>query len=226
MKRPPSYSEGYIHELDRPLITDNYSINKYKPSEENQKIEIVVSTPVTYNYYELVINKLISMTIHLLLIAGFEIIFFNFYILSYENNYIIYIINQITYPITNVCSSMNNSTKIIVDNYINEIFNETFVNNNAIQGYSNRIYINNLIINKSYYFLVGIVIFLIGIFTSNFFYFKQRINYIIIFIDNIIMILILGIYEYIFFTNIVFKYQMISSSELIQKLMQNILLKC
>lgn len=45
-------------------------------------------------------------------------------------------------------------------------------------------------------------------------------------LDNIIMITILGIYEYLFFTNIVFKYMTISPNELIKNIMVNLLQKC
>jgi len=226
MKRPPSYSEGCIHNLNIPLIDDIYSINKYKPLDENIKIEVIVSNPVKNNYGEIILNKVCSFTFHLLLIASFEIIFFNFFILSYETNSIISLVDQISVPIVNSCSTLSNSSKVIIDNYINTIINQTVINNNALQDYTQRLLVNNLIFYKSIYYLIGIVIFLIGVITSNYYYFKRQIQFRVIIIDNIIMILILGIYEYIFFKNIVFKYQIIYPNELIKNLIQNILYNC
>ena len=224
MKRPPSYSEGCISDIEY------YKINVLsKPLIEN----ININTPTeisqikpTIDYRQIIINKVCSFTFHLLLIAGFEIIFFNFYISSYETNSIVSLVDQVTVPLINACSTLNNSTKIIVDNYINSIINETIINNNAMQDYSQRLLVNNLIFNRSIYYIIGIFVFLIGIIISNYIYFKKQIQFIVIIIDNIIMISILGIYEYVFFKNIVFKYQMINPNEIIKNVLQNILFNC
>ena len=58
------------------------------------------------------------------------------------------------------------------------------------------------------------------------YYFNQKIKFVVIIVDNIIMISILGIYEYIFFQTIIFKYIMITPNELIKIIMQNILSIC
>ena len=228
MKRPPSYSEGCIIDIDyyktnllhRPLIEDinitNLSINIPTP--------IIPKVPIDYG--QIIINKVCSFTLHLLLIAGFEIIFFNFFISSYETNSIVSLVDQVTVPLINACYTLNNSTKIIVDNYINSIINETIINNNAVQDYTHRLYVNNIIFNMSIYYLIGIFVLLIGIIISNFVYFKRQIQFIVIITDNIIMISILGIYEYVFFKNIVFKYQMIYPNEIIKNVIENILYNC
>ena len=225
MKRPPSYSEGCISDIEyykinvlsKPLIED---ININTPTPE------ILHNKSTIDYGQIIINKVCSFTFHLLLIAGFEILFFNFFISSYETNSIVSLVDQVTMPLINACSTLNNSTKIIVDNYINSIINETIINNNAMQDYTQRLFINNIIFNRSIYYLISIFVFLIGIITSNFFYFKRQIQFIVIITDNIIMISILGIYEYVFFKNIVFKYQMINPNEIIKNVLQNILYYC
>ena len=229
MKRPPSYSEGCIVDIDiknsvlsRPLIEDintNLSINTYNLEIQTPKLQSI-------DYGQIIINKVCSFTFHLLLIASFEIIFFNFYILSYETNSIVSLVDQITVPIINSCSTLSNSSKIIVNNYINTIINQSLINNNALEDYKQRLFVNNRIFYKSIYYLSGIFVFLIGLIISNFCYFKKQIQFQVIIIDNILMILLLGIYEYIFFKNIVFQYQIIYPNELIKNLLQNILYNC
>jgi hypothetical protein len=223
MKRPFSYSEGYVSELKIPNdITSNLlSINTIDSS-----IQLEATVVNKNEYIELILNKLISFTFHLLLIAGFEIIFFNFFILNYENNSLISLGNQIVQPIINTCSNVSNNSKLIIDDFINLYINQTIVNNNAYNDYINRIYVNKLLLYKSVYYFVGILCFFIGLVITNFYYFNQKIKFAVIIIDNIIMISILGIYEYIFFKTIIFKYVMITSNELIKIILQNILFIC
>jgi hypothetical protein len=45
-------------------------------------------------------------------------------------------------------------------------------------------------------------------------------------VDNIIMIILLGMYEYIFFSNIVFEYITITPEELTLNIENNFLAKC
>jgi hypothetical protein len=223
MKRPISYSEGYVSELNIPndIRSTLLSINTIDSSI------IVEATVVNKNeYIELILNKLISFTFHLLLIAGFEIIFFNFFILNFENNSLISLGNQIAQPIINTCSNVSNNSKSIIDNFINLYINQTIVNNNAYNDYINRIYVNKLLLYKSVYYFIGILCFFIGLVITNLYYFNQKIKFMVIIVDNIVMIGILGMYEYIFFKTIVFKYVMITSNELIKIILENILFIC
>ena len=237
MKRPPSYSESYITELNFPnnfttqLLNDLYICDNkitHKNIVENTLENIIVYKPILhrFNYCELILNKLISYTFHLLLIAGFEIIFFNFFILSFENNSLIGLFDQIIQPIINTCSNLPNNSKVILDNFINLYVNETIINENANNDYINRMNVNKLVYHTSIYYFVGILCFLISLVITNFVYFKQKIKYIVIITDNIIMITILGIYEYIFFSTIIFRYMLITPNELFKITIKHILSTC
>jgi len=247
MKRPPSYSESYISELNFPnnfttqLLSELYICDnktKYENTLEPTKTlentmsinsnNIIVYKPILhrFNYCELILNKLISYTFHLLLIAGFEIIFFNFFILSFENNSLIGLFDQLVQPIINTCSNLPNNSKVIVNNFINLYVNETIINKNANNDYINRMNVNTLVYYTSIYYFVGILCFLIGLIITNFVWFKQKIKFMVIITDNIIMISILGMYEYIFFSTIIFKYMLITPNELFKIVMQNILSMC
>jgi len=117
--RPPSYSEGSIIDIDyyrtnlltRPLV-DDISTIPIVHTTNTINSDIPVETPQnkpTIDYGQIIINKLCSFTFHLLLIAGFEILFFNFFILSYETNSIVSLVDQVAYPIINTCNELNNT---------------------------------------------------------------------------------------------------------------------
>jgi len=209
-KRPPSYSEGYIYDLRLPLNEIDISIGNIR-----SKID----------YIEIIYVKFIGFILHLVLIATFELIFFNFYIIQYENNALVGLTDQIISPLISSCSVLSNRSKIIVDDFIKVFVNKTTINNNAYNGYIQRQNVNTTLLLKSIYYYIGLIVFFIIILLFNI-RLKKKIHFGIIVIDNIIMIMILGIYEYIFFKNIVFNYLMISPSELIQNIIKKIINTC
>lgn len=215
-KRPPSYSEGYISEITFDKVNLNYPINDIDDHEEN----IIIP-----DYFEIIYVKIIGFLFHLVLIASFELIFFNFYIIQYENNALISVTDQLISPIISSCSSLHNSSKILVDDFLELFINQTIINKNALDGLNQRNEINHFLFIKSIYYYIGVIILFIGTLLLNI-KFKKNINFKIIAIDNTIMILILGVYEYMFFKNIIFPYQMISSNELIQNIVNKLITNC
>lgn len=227
-KRPPSYSEGYISEITFDKLNLNLPILDSDEQEEN----VIISEPSKIqeenkkpNYFEIIYIKIVGFMFHLVLIASFELIFFNFYIIQYENNALIGLTDQLISPITLSCRLLPNSSKILVDDFLQLFINQTTINQNALDGLNQRNVINYFLFIKSIYYYVGVIIVFIGILLMNI-KFKINIDFRLIAIDNIIMILILGIYEYIFFKNIIFAYQTISPNELIQNILNNLISSC
>ena len=218
LSRPKSFSEGYG------------VINQFPAYENKNEIyeEIANSEPKSEpkkDYLEIIYNKILAFTFHLLLIATFELIFFNFYIIQYENNAVISLSNQLVQPILDSCNKLDNISKIILDDFINLFVNETVINNNALLDKNirekNNIYINQL---SLVYYIVVISIFIFILLIN--YILKKKIDFVMILIDNLIMICILGIYEYIFFSNIIFQYLTLGSNELIKNVMGKLLNDC
>ena len=219
-KRPPSYSEGYITEI----LFDKINLNE--PIIINEEENIIKPEPIKKtDYFEIIYVKIVGFIFHLVLIASFELIFFNFYIIQYENNALISLTNQLISPILSSCNRLSNSNKIIVDDFLKIFINQTTINQNALNGLNQRNVINHFLFIKSIYYYVGVIVVFIGTLLLNII-FKKNIDFKIIAIDNIIMILILGIYEYMFFNNIIFPYQMISPDELTQNVVNNLINVC
>jgi hypothetical protein len=215
-KRPPSYSEGYISEITFDKVNLNQPIIDIEEQQET------IKKP---DYFEIIYVKIIGFMFHLVLIASFELVFFNFYIIQYENNALIGLTDQLISPIISSCRSLSNSNKIILDDFIKIFINQTTINNNAIDGLNQRNVINQYLFIKSIYYYVGVIIVFIITLLLNY-NFKKNIDFKIIAIDNIIMIIILGVYEYVFFKNIIFAYQMISPNELTQNIVNNLITNC
>jgi hypothetical protein len=162
---------------------------------------------------------------HLVLISIFEVIFFNYYIIQYENNALITLTDSLINPIITSCQSLSNTNKIIVDDFINIFVNDTILNNEAMSDYNNRQIFNHKLYLYSIGYCIGVILLFLLLLGMNIF-FKEKINFSMILLDNLIMICILGIYEFLFFKNIVFKYMLMSTNELIKNMVDNLLKSC
>ena len=229
--RKYSYSETNVKDLPND-IPINLSIYE-------KQIYILENKSFQEKYGYFIFKRFMMFIIHLSLISIFEIIFFFSVIVSYENLSMTGVIDAFASPIINKCSNFNNAEKQIFYGLVNSIINITDLNNNAANELSERTTKNNIILGYAWlYFGIITGVSLITIIT-NFLNFKfltlqnqeltqplvisenikinkKHVNLIKIIMDNIIMITILGLYEYLFFKTVILKYQPISNNELIQ----------
>ena len=164
--------------------------------------------------------------IHLFLISMFELIFFFNYVTKFEDTALVSVFTSLTNSITNMCSNFNSETKIVVDDIFNMFVNTTIINQNAMTSYNKRNETNHVLLINAIMYFVGIFAVNILLYIINKVYYKRRINYKDILLDNLVMITILGIYEYIFFSNIVFKYVTITPDEITKNEVNNFLSNC
>jgi hypothetical protein len=229
--RPTSKTESSIDFKGHPLIDDyRYIINdsiingSVNVSSKSQSVDI--STQTDFDFIEYSINKLIMFMQHLFLITMFELIFFFNYVTKFEDNALLGVFNSLTGSIINSCSSLNNASKIFVDDIFKIFVNTTQVNENAVNSYNSRMYVNNNLMIKAISYFIGVFIVNILLIVINKCTINKKINYKEIIMDNFIMITLLGIYEYIFFTNIVFKYLTISNDEIFQNFQNKFIENC
>ena len=158
-------------------------------------------------------KRMIMITTHLTLIALFEILFFFHFVSKYEDNALIYLVNSFVSNIPNICNSLTLQEKALFTGYFNQYVNITNIEEQSIIAKDNRIIFNNGLDKTSWiYFsiIIGISFLLILIHIIG----KIKVSLRKIIIDNVLMIIILGIFEYVFFTRIIMIYQNISLEEL------------
>lgn len=222
-------SNGYME----PLFIENDNIiasspNKYLILDDNEEELLKIKNEWLIKFKKKLIKyipskrvmiyclkKLFMFMIHLLLISIFEIIFFFSIVSIYENEAIVSVIISFFNEVPYACNEMNEMEKLNFTNIFNLMLNTTDIDNNANMAVIKRkAYNHNLFINAWMYFLIivgiNIVLFIIK------YFYKIKINFKKIILENIVMILILGIYEYLFFKSIILLYQNISQSELIK----------
>jgi hypothetical protein len=207
MRRPPSLSEGCISIGDYNFLND-----KIEPltltirdtiQEEVSKPVIVVKEEHTWE--EIIADYTLRFLLHISLISFFETIFFFKFVSVDEDKGITQITDFYINKILNSCNNLNTNETAFLNIILNKIINATNINSLGISASSHRSLQNNLLYKKSWsYFggISGVFVFLslISVIRA----YKIRWPYMII--ENLIFVSMLGIYELIFFLNIIKQY--------------------
>lgn len=210
-----SLENNEIIECTKPFNIENKSgLVKYEIliDEKSKNKNNLIPNKKKFFY---IIKKLFMFMIHLTLISIFEIIFFFSIISTYENKAITSVIIKFFDNVPNICYNLNYQEKINFTDMFNHLINITDVDANAKYSALKRKTFNyELFINAWMYFLaiiaIDIVLFIIK------YIYKIKINFTKLILDNLGMIIILAIYEYMFFKTIILLYDNISQNELIK----------
>ena len=224
--RPISFSETHLDDLKKLPLLKNYSTDELMNNKIFNEIGIQTDLQTKTDLYEITINKLILFFIHLFLIAMFELIFFFNFVTKYEDRALVDVFNQITYQFTSICSTLNQSDKTLIDDFLSMFLNTTKINQDANNSYNIRSIYNNTLLLKAFYYFLFVSVINVLLILLNCIWFRRKINYKTIIIDNLVMITFLGLFEYLFFSTIIFNYQTISPNELNKQISDTILKNC
>jgi hypothetical protein len=200
-------------DLTQETIINNLNVN-ISYNEENiiiSTIKKIIPSEKTLVY---MLKKLFMFMFHLTLISIFEIFFFFMIVSVFENKAIVNLVMDFFKKVPSMCENLTIPEKINFTMLFDSLANKTKIINSAtISKLERQSFNNKLYFNAWMYFLiiVAIDIALLGVK----FYYKIKINFKKILIENMVMILILGLYEYMFFKSIILIYQNISQQELV-----------
>lgn len=194
--RPIAYSEGNF----RPELVEELVIRPYTPPVQFKKTRIL--------------NKLLLFVMHIFLISVFEMTFFFTYVTKYENQSLINLIDAYLNKVIKTCNILTPPEKQDVSEIVDIFINETEIIQEGEIANNYRIEYNNNLLLLGFIYCITLFVLNIVIISVNALYFKRKIEYKTIILDNVIMVVCLGLYEYMFFTTIAFKYKTITNYEL------------
>ena len=229
--RQYSYSENNIKDIREEyssIPSSESTINLIKDDKKdlsyveinliNDEVKKKIDCKKICNY---TFKRFLMLTVHLSLIALFEIIFFFNVITNFENSTFINLISSFTSPVSQKCITFNRQEKTIITDILNSFVNISTINENANQAFLNRTKHNNVILIYAWLYFTGLVLFSIILIILNYFR-SKKVNLMKIFIDNIFMIILLGCYEYMFFKSIILNYFIINNIELTKYIIDNL----
>ena len=217
LKRPPSLSESFawtpenIARANRiPLISlsDKVDIDDICP------VVVVVEPSIKYWKYEKpIVEVFIKLLLHIVLISIFETLFYFLYVSSLENNGIETTVNTFINDAVTNCMNLSPLEIQVIDDFLDPYINATQViatgNNAGIQ----RMIYNELVSRRAWAYVGG----LMGLFMALTVYIRCRrikINWWYIIFENTSMVVLLALYELMFFNTIIYSYEPISTDEI------------
>jgi hypothetical protein len=208
MYRPPSRSESFLYEkgsyFDLPALAA--SPLPSPPLPDLPSSNLLLSLHFFYPFL-----------FHITLISIFESIFFFTYVSSLEDKGILNTIQDYVNPLLQGCWNWTVEDRTL----LNTILNTTALDQQAIIASNNRAAINTILFNRSWIYvgsLAGATALLTGILLWN----KSPPDWKKLLTEQFSMVLLLGVYEWIFFRTIVLPYKAISSIEVNQYVVQEL----
>lgn len=197
IRRPPSYSDSfYFTPDDGPLVV-------YIPSAPLQNKSLGTK----------IAKRCISFLFHILLISIFETLFFFLFISKSEDAGIQNTIQGYITGVVSQCSGWSSNESTAISEFLALFLNASDVLSSASRDGEKRRYYNFMLQVQAWvYVLILLLIFTITALAYSIR--KVPIKWKSVIVDNVCMILLLGLYEYFFFRTIIYKYQSLNDSEL------------
>jgi hypothetical protein len=155
----------------------------------------------------------LQFSLHLALISLFETIFFWQFVSQTENAALINLVNGYAANLLHTCTNMSDQQKQLTRALFNMFINQTTIDNTGFTAFAARTAYNNDLIRTSWLYFGGITTIFAGIaLTGRLKGYKTDWHPILR--EHITLIALLGLYEWMFFSTIILRYQAVSMPEL------------
>ena len=213
LRRPPSLSDSFAFTPENIARANTIPLI---PSSERLDIlleEIETPLPKLWKYEQQTVEVLVKLLFHITLISIFETLFYFMYVSSLENNGIEKTVNTFINGAVQGCKNMTNIEIQLVDDLLEPYINASkiIIAGNDVE--SSRIVYNNMIMNHAWFYvggLSGLFIVLLGYIRLR----KIKIAWLSMSLENIAMVILLALYELMFFNTIIYSYEPVSTEEI------------
>lgn len=171
------------------------------------------------------LNKFLTIFLHVTIMISFEIFFYFNFIIYIERNEILKKLNKYFDDID--VSNLNNEEQLALQNifnseefktYYNELYDDYKRSLNHQKYILNKLVIRACLIGGVFY-LIFIILLIYGL------YKKNKIKWSWLVFENILMFLFLGIFEYLFFMEIIMNYDPLTDAEIKYYVVNDIYIK-
>jgi len=205
------------------IILDPFVVSSLENQTENNQQQIIEIekrlslTEYMNKHSQMIIEMLISVSLHIFIMAIFEVYFYFNYVVIIEKKMFLEKIYQYTDEFLIFYNNNNNNNRAILMLLFPKKETTLFVTE-LYKEYKNAQHEQNKLLNelllKSYKIIVIITSILIVCLTTGLYNYRYRLKWKKIFAENILMFLCLGVFEYIFFMNVMMKYSPITDAEI------------
>ena len=159
------------------------------------------------------LKYVLHWSFHLSLIAMFETLFFWQFVSTTEDQALIYLIGNYTQGIFQTCATLTPDQQQGLRMLFGLFINQTVVDTLGTTAFQTRSLFNWVLLRNSWLYFMGVsAVFLL--LTASAVYTRKHVKWRVFLLDNLALIVMLGLYEWMFFQTIVFQYKSVSIPEL------------
>lgn len=185
-------------------------------NEERKYYDLGIIFSKKYNTCEMNFRKILYLILHVSIIIIFEILFYFTFIIKKEYQVFDYLIKDITH---NQYYNLNETTRIALKHIIKNMTNIKYINSRALYDRNNRLNTKNDLFNQSLIIIVFFSVLSITIVFLGRYKKLVKIRYLVL--DIFLLLCMIGVFEYIFFTKIISHIKPISPYELLSSVIEN-----
>ena len=221
IRRPPSYSDSllYLPELSQAPLVPYRAFHIQEPllspkTDVDEFTEPRPPTPSrTFTVAETWYNRLLGFAFHITLISIFETVFFFQFISRSEDTGLQKTLKGYINGILTSCDTWSPNTTLFVNEALSLLINTTVIEQQDQQAVATRGLENGALQLQAWLYVAGFasVTSIVGILGHQA---SLRLAWKRILIDNALMVTLLGLYEFVFFKTIIYRYQNMSLPEL------------
>ena len=201
MLRPPSYSDSFL------VLAQSSQQSSLEP------LKVPISAIKPQFDFVWWYEKFVSLCIHISLIALFETVFFFQFISKSEDNGILKTIDKYVYELADTCYNWPANVTISVNDILLLFVNPQNVSLIAANAADSRASYNRNLQIQAWMYFVSLTAFT-GVLSGIAVWKRLKFHWKRVFIENIAMVTLLGIYEFAFFRTIIYNYVSLSMPEI------------
>lgn len=155
----------------------------------------------------------VYFTFHVLLISLFETLFFWQFVSRQEDGALTGLVNTYTDRAFSVCTNMTTQERFALRTWLSMFLNTTIVLEDATTAATNRHAFNEALLRNSWLYFGGMAT-TFGLLTSTAVLRRIPLRWAHLIGENVGMIIMLGLYEWMFFSTVALRYQSVTPAEL------------
>lgn len=155
----------------------------------------------------------LRFAVHLVLISVFETVFFWLYVSKSEDKALIGLVNTYATTVTNGCGRMTPTDRRVMSDILSALINTTAVDLAGRIATSDRTAFNDTLLRNSWFYVTGLL-GLVATLTAAAKRTSRPVPWRLVIGENVALVACLGLYEWMFFHTVAFRYRAISTAEL------------
>ncbi len=199
--RPPSYSDSFL------------VVPQQTPQQPLKPLSVPISAIRPRFDFVWWYEKIVSLFIHISLIALFETVFFFQFISKSEDSGLLKTVDGYVYDVADSCRAWPANVTVAVREILAVLVSPANVTAAAAVAAAGRADYNAKLQIQSWLYFVGITS-LTGVLSAVAIVKKLKFHWRRVFLENLAMVTLLGIYEFVFFRTIIYNYVSLSMPEI------------